>query len=237
MIMVADKPLIWHIMRCFANYGVTRFILALGENGNQFRDYFIDYSRYCENFTIRLGSADLSLLTRNEEAAWEITFIETGTSAATGARVSRCEKYVKSDEFFVTYSDCLSNVNLRKLWEYHQHKGRPLTVTGVRPPFRSGEFEVDGDEPVGFREKSVLVGSRGWINGGFMACKREFFRSLSPLNECTLEREVFRELVEGRNLAVYQHSGYWQYIDTERDIREINDLHRTNQQPWVIPPD
>jgi glucose-1-phosphate cytidylyltransferase len=236
MVMVGDKPLIWHIMRGFATFGFTNFVLALGEHGNLIRDYFINYTRYTDNFRIKLGSPELEALTFSQEVDWEITFVETGASAGTGARVSRCQKYIMSEHFMVAYSDCLSNVNLKHLWQHHKTSGKIATVTGVRPPFRYGEFVVERGEVTRYYESSVLVGSQGWINGGFMVFNREVFDYLTPFNECMLEREIFAKLVENKRMALYQHNGYWQYVDTDREIEEIDRLYKLNQRPWLAEP-
>jgi len=233
MVKIGNRPLIWHVMKGFALFGFSRFVLALGENGNMIRDYFIDYTRYTDDFKMTLGLPQLEVLTRSQEASLEITFAETGASAGTGARVSRCQKYIQGDQFLVAYSDCLSNVNIMRLWEYHTSRGKIATITGVRPPFRYGEFVVEGERVTLYHEKSLLVGSHGWINGGFMVFNRGIFGYLTSFNECTLEREVFGQLVNDQQLAIYQHPGYWQYIDTDREIEEVRHHCETNRQPWL----
>lgn len=237
MVRIGNRPMLWHIMKVYAGYGFTNFILALGDYGNNIRDYFCDYSRYTEDFQITLGKPEIKLLTPSQEATWTITFVETGSSAATGARIKRCERFVHTDEFMLTYSDVISNVDLLKLWDHHRHNGKLATITGVRPPFRYGEFVFENDEVVDFNEMSILTSMKGWINGGFMILNKEVFNYLSPFNECKFEKEPFRKLIADRQLTVFQHQGYWQYLDTDREIDELNQLCEQNQQPWFIDPD
>lgn len=234
MVRIGGKPMVWHVMKIFSLFGVTDFVLALGENGDLFRDYFLNYANYANDIRFKLATRQVEHLTRAQELDWTLTFAETGSSAHTGARLYRARHYVDSGSFFVAYSDCLSSVNLDKLWKYHRKQGLVATITGVKPPFRYGKFHIARGRVRKYFPSSQLVADQGQINGGFMVFEQPIFDYLSAYNECTLEDEVFSKLVSKAKLAVYAHDGFWQYLDTDREYEELDRLCRSNQQPWML---
>src|SRR5581483_12276691 len=140
LVTIDDKPMIWHIMKRYSLFGYTEFVLALGKYGEMIRDYFFNYNLYTNDVEFTIGkSNEITYHSVNQEKNWKITFVNTGEEAHTGARLSRCKNYVE-DEFMLTYSDCLSNVDLSKLYKQHKASKKTVTVTGVMPPFRYGEF-------------------------------------------------------------------------------------------------
>lgn len=232
IVKIGHRPLLWHIMKIYANFGVDEFVLALGSKGELIRDYFIHYNEIVNDLTIILGKRDLNFNSGHQENNWKITFVETGEDSGTGARIARCKKYVEGEEFAVAYSDCLADVNITKLLEYHRSQKKIATVTGVTPPYRYGEFVMDGTTPVGYRDTSRVKSIDGLVNGGFMVFSPKVFNYLDSFSECVLEKTIFSNLVKDREICVYEHGGFWQCLDNDREHKFLNDLCATNSEFW-----
>jgi len=235
MVEIGGRPILWHIMKIYAYYGFNEFILALGYKGNVIRDYFLNYEFYDNDFTITIGKCkDIKIHGNSREANWKVILVETGVDTMTGARVKRCEKYMREDDFMLTYGDGLANINIKGLVKYHLGSGRIGTLTGVNPPSRFGELVIENNLVTRFIEKSKLEGTKGEINGGFMVFKRQFFNYLSNDSKCILEREPLRKLAQDKELMVYHHSGFWQCMDTYRDYLLLKERCKTSRAPWKV---
>ena len=234
MIPVGGLPILWHIMKYYASWDFNRFVLALGYRGSVIKQFFLNYEAYTNDFTITLGSrAQPRFENAHPETGWEVTLAETGLASMTGARVFQMRKYLGDEEnFFLTYGDGVSDLDLGKLLEFHKSHGRVLTVTGVRPPGRFGELEYGDDRRVtGFNEKPQM--SEGRISAGFFVCRREVFDYLGDgAEDLIFERDPMRRLVEAKQLMVYEHDGFWHPMDTFRDYKFLNDLYDKGQAPW-----
>jgi glucose-1-phosphate cytidylyltransferase len=233
LLQVGGKPLIWHIMKTFSAEGFTDFILALGEGGDAIRRHFFYQHLEGRDIEIYSGSSKVDYLTRNSEENWRIKMIDTGLNANTGSRIARCKRYIDSEPFFLTYSDCLCNVDLQSLIKHHTASAKTLTVTGVQPNSRFGTFAVTGGQVESYALDARLTGIGGYINGGYMVMSENIFDHLNVFNECNLEREVFTNLAATHQVSIFPHSGYWQPIDTERDIQQVNQLYIDNKRPWL----
>ena len=232
MITIGDMPILWHIMRSYAHFGFTDFVLCLGYKSWTIKQFFLNYY---------LAQGDLSLNLMNPEEVhihgcsephdWRVTLVETGVDAMTGCRVKRIEKYVRDDTFMLTYGDGVSNVDIAELVAFHRSHGRIGTVTAVRPPGRFGEIELHASRVMEFNEKPMV--SRGWINGGFFVFDRRFFDRLDDTPELVLEQAPLIELARDGELAAFCHEGFWQPMDTSRDHRYLNDLWNSGTAPWL----
>src|SRR5438128_9263189 len=231
MVLIGQHPMLWHIMTSYASFGFERFILCLGFRGDVIRDYFVNYHlRTCDT-EVQLGATpEVRLLNRHAVEQWRVTLAETGLQTQTGARVKRIERYIDTDDFLLTYGDAVCDVNIRDLYDFHVAHGKIATVTGVRPPSRFGELEVDGQRVVSFAEKPV---GGGLINGGFFVFSKRVFQYLVPDQNCTLEREPLERLSVEGNLFVRPHDGFWQCMDTMRDVEYLRHLVDTRHQPWI----
>jgi len=230
MIMIGDKPILWHIMKLYSHYGFNDFILCLGYKGEIIKNYFLEYDLVNSDFTIRLGTKEIrrhSIL--DDESDWQVTLADTGNGTLTGGRVKKIEKYIDQDTFIMTYGDGLSNVNLKDLIRFHRDKGKIATVTGVRPIARFGELLVDGDLVKTFSEKPQI--ENGWISGGFFVFERRIFDYLDE--ECMLERKPLEKLAQENQLAVYKHSDYWRCMDTYRDLEALNQEWASGRPGWL----
>lgn len=234
MVDIGGKPILWHIMKLYSYYGYKEFILALGYKGDVIRDYFINYKFYNNDFTIKLGNENNFIFhTHNDEKEWKVTLVETGADSMTGYRTKLCEKYIHEENFMLTYGDAVSNVNIKKLVEFHKHQNTVGTITGVFPPSRFGDLSVEGDFVTKFKEKIVDIESQPPINGGFFVFKKEFFTYLENNQNLVLETEPMDKLVQGQQLSVFKHKGFWQCMDTLRDYLLLNNLWQ-NKPEWKV---
>lgn len=235
MLHIGNRPILWHIMKLYASYGLKHFILCLGYKGHMIKDYFVHYRTYSSDLTVQLGSRHtVQHHTDNAGEDWRVTLVETGETAKTGARVVRAGQYLESDTFCLTYGDGLSNIDIRALLAFHRAHGKIGTVTGVRPSGRFGELEMRRSGLAAqFNEKPQATG--GLINGGFFVFQRAFLeRCLDDRDDLVLEQEPLQRLVRQRQLMVYPHTGFWQPMDTYREFKLLNDLWATGRAPWKV---
>lgn len=236
MLEIGSRPILWHIMKLYAAYGFNHFLLCLGYKGHMVKEFFLNYRTYQSDLTVHLGSSQQVEYHTNhtDQENWKVTLVETGLNAQTGARVAKAARYVTGDNFCLTYGDGLGNVNLSDLLAFHQRHGKIGTVTGVRPPGRFGELEVDNrGTATQFNEKPQTAG--GMINGGFFIFKRSFFEKyLAERDDLVLEAEPLQRLARDRELAVYPHNGFWQPMDTYREFKLLNDLWNSGKAPWKV---
>lgn len=239
MVPVGGRPILWHILRGYAQHGVRRFVLCLGYRGDVIRDWVLNYATRALDFTVvGVGRADREVRLhragrRDPADDWEITCVETGLDAQTGARLMRVAGYLDGDAFHVTYGDGLADVDAAALMRFHREHGAAASVTGVRPLSRFGELDVDDRRPDlvrDFAEKPAHPTSR--INGGFFVFDRRLFDVLADDDGCTLEGEPLRQLARDGQLRVYRHDGYWQCMDTHRDLMKLEEEWRSGRPGW-----
>lgn len=233
MVRVGQRPVIWHIMKRYSLFGYTKFILALGTKGEMIREYFLNYESYTNDTHVNLGKNEVHHLTRNQESDWDITMVDTGEQANSGARIARCASYVDTDDFMLTYSDNVANINFHKLLAFHRESKKIVTITGAIPPYREQEFQVKDGVAVGYFDALKAKSQERYINGGFMVASKKLFSRLTTFNECRLESDVFAGLIAERQLAVYSHHGFWRWLDTDRDHHHLNTLVDTNNAYWL----
>lgn len=233
MVEIGGKPILWHIMKIYAHYGFTDFILCLGYKGYMIKEYFFNYELINNDFTVELGeNKNVEIHNSHSEQGWRITLAETGTEALKGARIKKVEKYIDSEPFMITYGDGVANIDINKLLAFHQEHGKIGTITGVRPPSRFGELEVRNNKVAKFTEKPQASG--GLINGGFFVFNKELFDFLSTDDDCDFERGPLEKLANMGELMVYEHFGPWQCMDTVRDMNHLNNLWNQNKAFWKI---
>jgi glucose-1-phosphate cytidylyltransferase len=234
MIPIGGIPILWHIMKYYANWNYKDFVLCLGHKSYSIKDFFLNYKTRISDFTLTLdGKGQIKYHNILEEADWNVTFAETGINAMTGARVKRIQKYIDDEDFMLTYGDGLGDIDLKKLLAFHKSHGKILTVTGVRPAGRFGELISDSKGKVmEFNEKPQSTG--GVISGGFFVCKKEIFKYLNNREDLVLEKEPMINLVKDKQMMVYKHDGFWQPMDTYREYKLLNGLYDKGDAPWVI---
>lgn len=228
---IGGRPILWHVMRIYAAFGHTRFILALGHQAEDIKRYFLEYNLLRCDMTLRLGRPDSVVYHCAEhEAEWEITLVDTGTNVEKGTRIRCAARYVDTQTFAVAYGEALGNIDLDALLAFHRRHGRLATVTGVRLQSHLGIFELDeSGEVSGFREKPELD---HWVNAGFMFFERGVLDYMDG-EDVHLEREVLPRLVADRQLMMYRHTGFWRSMKTFKDALDLETVWHESQ-PWKV---
>jgi glucose-1-phosphate cytidylyltransferase len=230
MVEIGGFPILWHIMKHYAHFGLKEFYLALGYRGDVIKRFFVDY--YSLNGSMTISFSDGKVDRHEQECEdWLVHLKNTGEETNTGGRVKRLEQYLKDDTFALTYGDGVCNVDLQDLIRFHRAHKRLATVTAVRPPARFGGLIFDGDIVVDFTEKPQI--GEGWINGGFLILEPEIFKYLEG-DDSSLEADVLERLAADRQLAAYRHEGFWQCMDTLRDKRLLESLWQERRAPWKV---
>ncbi len=232
MVSIGDRPILWHIMKIYAHQGFNDFILCLGYKGDMIRDYFINYDLKNSDIRVELGSKRITKLAGgHDEDGWSITLVDTGQETLTGGRLKLASKYIDTDTFFLTYGDGVANVDIPKLLSVHQAQQRWATVTAVRPSSRYGELVVNDGMVAGFNEKPQT--HEGWINGGFFVLSQKVLELIEG-EQSSLEGQLMHQLAQQGQLAVHQHEGFWQCMDTYREMEMLNDLWARGAAPWKV---
>ncbi len=230
MVGIGGRPILWHIMRRYAHFGFTEFVVCLGYKGDVIRDYFLNYRMHNSDITVTLGSPQIEVHNGRTEYGWRVTLAETGDKTWTGGRLKRIGKYIHGERFMATYGDGVADIDLDRLLECHLRSGKLATVTAVHPSSRYGELKVDEGTVENFQEKPQTVNS--WINGGFFVFEREVLDLIEDDTE-SLEIGLLMKLAERRELGVYTHEGFWQCMDTYREMQILNRMWEAGDAPWA----
>jgi len=231
MIEIGGRPLLWHLMSFYAGHGFTDFVLCLGYMGDVIKRYFLDFAALSSDFTVDLSAPGRIELHQSATPDWRVTCVDTGERAMTGARLAKIAPYIDGDDFMLTYGDGLSDVDVPSLVAFHRTHGKAATVTGVRPPGRFGELAVEGERVRAFAEKPV-GGDGGLINGGFFVLARRFLDYVTRDDDCTLEGAPLERCAKDGQLMVHHHRGFWQCMDTYRDLVKLEDVWAAGDAPW-----
>ena len=200
MIKVKKKPMLIHIMEHYSKYGYKDFYIALGYKGKIIKDYF-----------------------KNKNFKWNISLVDTGLKTMTGGRLKRLKKILGGEKFFMTYGDGLSDVNIKKLLNFHNRNRKMVTLTAVRPPARFGAIKLLGNKVKSFKEKSKI--DEGWINGGFFVMEPEFL-NLIKSDKTFLEKEPLEIVTKKKQLMAFKHTGFWQCMDSKKDKDKLEKILR-----------
>ena len=230
MVEIGGHPILWHILKHYAHYGLKEFYVALGYRGEVIKRFFMDYYSLDGSISIDLASGQVDKQDRECED-WVVHLKNTGQETNTGGRVKRLEACLKDGTFMMTYGDGVCDVDLQNLLKFHREQGRIATVTAVRPPARFGGLVFDGNVVVDFTEKPQI--GEGWINGGFFVFEPEIFNYLEG-DESSLEIDALERVAADRQLSAYRHEGFWQCMDTLRDKRLLESLWQSGHAPWNV---
>jgi glucose-1-phosphate cytidylyltransferase len=231
MIEIGGKPILWHIMKIYSHYGVNEFVICCGYKGFMIKEYFANYFLHMSDVTFDMRDNSMQVLQQSAEP-WRVTLIDTGEETMTGGRLRRVAPYVKDEEAFCfTYGDGVSNVNIAELVTFHKAQRVKATLTATLPPGRFGALDLQGDKVRAFEEKPK--GDGGMINGGFFVLSPSVLDLLDG-DDCVWERGPLETLAERGELAAYQHHGFWQPMDTQRDKTHLEELWQSGQGPWKV---
>jgi len=230
MLPIGERPVLWHIMKHFGHHGFEEFCIALGYKGQMIKRYFRDFHMLNGSLTLDLKRGTMEAA-RGHDEPWTVHLVETGQDANTGGRLLWMKPYLAGERFFLTYGDGVSTVDLRALLAFHEAHGKLATVTAVRPPARFGGLVFDGDRVAQFTEKPQT--GEGWINGGFMVLEPEILDRIDR-PDISLEMDILEPLAAEGQLHAFRHPGFWQCMDTKRDLRLLGSLWEGGNPPWKV---
>jgi len=229
MIEIGGKPILWHIMKSYSAHGVNDFVICCGYKGYLIKEYFANYFLHMSDVTFDMAKNEMQVHQRKAEP-WRVTLVDTGEDTLTGGRLKRVADYVKNEDCFCfTYGDGLGNVDIRASVDFHKQHGKWATVTAVQPPSRYGVLSLQGSQVTGFAEKPL--GKEGVINGGFFVLSPACLDLIE--NDATVwECEPLAKLTQMGQLMAYEHTGFWQPMDTLRDKNYLEQLWISGKAPW-----
>lgn len=231
MIEIGGKPILWHIMKLYSAYGVSKFVICCGYKGYMIKEYFANYFLHMSDVTFDMKDNSMEVHQRNVEP-WRVTLVDTGENTLTGGRLKRVSDYIKDEEAFCfTYGDGISNVDIRASIEFHLQHGKLATITAVQPPGRYGALERSGSQVTGFTEKPR--GDGGLINGGFFVLSPKVL-DLIEGDQCSWEGKPLTQLASMGEMMAFEHQGFWQPMDTLRDKNMLEELWVSGKAPWKI---
>ena len=229
MVEIGGKPILWHIMKIYSNYGVNEFIICLGYKGYVIKEYFANYFLHQSDVTFNMANNTMTVHKERAEP-WKVTLVDTGDATMTGGRLKRVKQYVKDDQAFCfTYGDGVANVDIKALIDFHNSHGAKATLTGTFPPGRFGALTLDGDNVTSFIEKPK--GDGLLINGGFFVLSPDVIDYIEA-DHTIWEHEPLTKLAEEGELMLYKHLDFWQPMDTLRDKNQLNKLWDDGKAPW-----
>ncbi|MBI3429252.1 MAG: NTP transferase domain-containing protein [Actinobacteria bacterium] len=232
MVLIDDKPILWHLMNTFSQQRFDEFVLALGYRGDVIKRWLLDLNELEGDIIIDTLNKKVHHLKKGNNYSWKVTALETGLNTQTGGRIAQCMKAFPGERVIATYGDGLANISIKNLLEFHESHGKLATVTAVRPPARFGHLHIEGSQVTHFGEKNQS--DEGWINGGFFVLEPEVAQFVADDNE-PFEKGALQRLVEKGQLMAYHHHDFWQPMDTLRERNDLAAMAKETPPPWLRP--
>ncbi len=230
MVEIGGRPILWHILKMYSNYGIFDFVICLGYKGYIIKEYFANYFLHSADVTFHMPDNRMEVHGNTSEP-WHVTLVDTGADTGTAGRLKRVRKHLENDEAFcMTYGDGVSDVDIAKLIEFHRDHGKLATLTAVQPVPRFGMLDIKGNEVQTFQEKPST--SSDWLNGGFFVISPKALDVIGDDPATMWEREPLEQLAKEGNLHAFRHSGFWQPMDTLRDKQHLEQLWDSGKAPW-----
>lgn len=231
MVEIGERPMLWHIMKTYAHYGIDEFIICLGYKGYIIKEYFANYYLHVSDVTFDLRKNQMEVH-HNSSEPWKVTLVDTGENTMTGGRLKHVAPYLNPDEdFCFTYGDGLADVDVSALIDFHKQHGRLATMTAVQPPGRFGAVELEGNAITSFKEKPD--GDGQWINGGYFVLSPKVLDYIDDA-QSVWEREPLQRLAQNNEIQAYFHKGFWHPMDTLRDKNYLEKLWQSKNVPWKV---
>lgn len=230
MVEIGGKPIIWHIMKIYSAYGLTEYIICLGYKGYVIKEYFANYFLHTSDVTFDIANNRMEVHHRAGEP-WRVSLVDTGSDTQTGGRLLRVAPYLDAEDFCFTYGDCVGDVDIRKLIDFHKAHGRIATVTAVQPPGRFGALVMQNDAVRQFAEKPR--GDGEWVSGGFFVLSRKALEYIGG-DSSVWEQDPLQGLARDDQLRAYLHRGFWHPMDNLRDRRALEEMWRAGAPPWKV---
>ncbi len=229
MVEIGGKPILWHILKIYSNFGINDFVICLGYKGYIIKEFFANYFLHTADVTFHMEENRMEVHDSMAEP-WRVTLVDTGDTTQTGGRLKRVARYLADDDAFcLTYGDGLADIDIAESIEFHRHHGKLATMSAVQPGGRWGALVMDKDQVVAFREKPA--GDGAWINGGFFVLSPKVIDYIEG-DQTAWERAPLERLAEEGNLNAYYHRGFWQPMDTLRDKTHLEALWESGTAPW-----
>jgi glucose-1-phosphate cytidylyltransferase len=229
MVEIGDRPMLWHLMKIYAAHGLTDFVICLGYKGYMVKEYFANYFLHTSDVTFDLATNAITVHERSAEP-WRVTLVDTGVDTQTGGRIKRISRYIDGT-FCLTYGDGLADVDISASIAFHNQQEALATMTAVQPPARFGAVTLDGTRVSAFLEKPSS--HAGWINGGFFVLEPGIFDYIDG-DATYWEHEPLQRLAAANQLRAWQHTGYWQPMDTLREKTLLQQAWETGRAPWKV---
>ena len=230
MIEIGGKPILWHIMKTYSHHGINDFVICCGYKGYVIKEYFANYFLHMSDVTFDMSNNTMEVHQKYVEP-WRVTLVNTGEDTLTGGRLRRVREHLGSEPFCFTYGDGVSDINIRALVDFHFTHGKAATVTAIQPPGRYGALNIEGSTVTSFQEKPA--GDGAWINGGFFVLDPSVIEFING-DQDIWEGEPLMRLAREGKLMSYQHSGFWQAMDTLRDKTYLEELWSKGSPPWKV---
>lgn len=230
MVEIGGKPILWHIMMYYSQFGFKDFVIALGYKGEVIKKYMVDYCALNSDLTVCMKTGSV-IMNHRSGVDWRVELVDTGMNTQTGGRIKRLQPHIGDNRFMLTWGDGVSDVNLDSLLGYHERHGKLATLTAVRPTARFGHLNMDEDRVVEFSEKPQTM--EGWINGAFFVLEPEIFKYIDG-DTTHWEKEPLERLAADGQLMAYRHRSFWQCMDTLREKKLLESLWESGQAPWKI---
>ena len=231
MVEIGGKPILWHIMKTYSSHGINDFIICCGYKGYVIKEYFANYFLHMSDITFDIENNKTTVHNKRAEP-WKITLVDTGESSMTGGRLLRVRDYLKDEDCFCfTYGDVVADIDITKLIEFHRKHGKKATVTATHPSGRFGALEINEGKVKAFQEKPK--GDGGVINGGYFVLSPSVI-DLIDSDKTIWEQEPLTSLSAENQLMAFEHSGFWQPMDTLRDKRHLEKLWEAGEAPWKV---
>ncbi len=230
MIEIGGKPILWHIMKLYSAAGVNDFVICLGYKGYMIKEYFANYFLHTSDVTFHVKENKMEVHSKKAEP-WRVTLVDTGAATMTGGRIKRVARYVEDEDFCMTYGDGVSDLDIRKLLDFHRKHGRPATVTAVQPQGRFGSVCVGGEDGLVTEFEEKPIGDGRWINAGFFVLSPKVLKYVHG-DDTIWERGPMEELTRHDELSAFTHEGFWHAMDTMRDKAHLEELWSSGKAPW-----
>lgn len=232
MVEIGGKPILWHIMKIYSSYGYNDFVICLGYKGYYIKEYFAHYFLHESDITFDFRNHNEKIVHNHTAEPWKVTLVDTGLETMTGGRLKRVREYLDNTTFMLTYGDGVSNIDIKKLVDYHHNHKKIATVSSTQPSGRFGALSIDAKNNVlGFEEKPK--GDGGWINAGFFIMEPDVFEYIDG-DSTVLEKDPLEKLAANNELVAYKHDGFWQPMDTMRDKIYLEELWKSGEAPWKL---
>jgi len=228
MVEIGGKPILWHIMMSYSQHGHHDFLIACGYKQEVIKEYFYNFYIQHSDWVVNLHDGSQRVV-NSADLGWSVGVVDTGLNTATGGRVLRLKEWIGNETFMLTYGDGVGDVDIAALMDFHRGHGRLATVTAVHPPARFGALRIEGDRVDSFSEKPQT--EHDWINGGFFVFEPGVFDYLQG-DSTVLEKGPLDRLAHDGQLMAYQHTGFWQPMDTLRDKQLLESLWESGEAPW-----